>query len=106
MNVFYAIFFSLISFINYAFLFVLATAYLTYYITFESATGIMNWMQIGMPVLSIILSILTGIFFYILFKKRLDKVINIFASLQVILFLYSIYKIVLILGNNSITIYQ
>ncbi|CAH2716568.1 hypothetical protein BACCIP111895_03755 [Neobacillus rhizosphaerae] len=108
LNVIVLLFLSAISYINYRFLIILFSTHFVHgdkLIHGLDATR--KWVNIVEPTITIILSILTGVFFYYLHKKKLKKTKIAFSLLQILLFIYCFYKIIEILSDhNPIPIYR
>jgi hypothetical protein len=103
---FYVIFlllFSALSSFNYLYLLVLVSAHFVLgdklVHGYEST---MNYVLVVMPAIILILSILTGVTFYLLHKKKLMKTKIGFSVFQLLLFAYCFYKIIEIASDDTL----
>jgi hypothetical protein len=103
LNIIFLLLFSALSSINYLYLLIFVSSrFVLGDKLIHGYDATMNWVLIVMPVSILILSILTGVIFYFLHKKKLKKIKIGFSLLQLLLFAYSLYKIIEITSDPSL----
>lgn len=88
LNVFLLLLVCIVSLLNY---WNLVTMFTIYFLL--GHMNVSSWLDTGRTYTTLLLSILTGITFILLYKYRLKKGIIIFSLVQVFLLLYSIFEI-------------